>query len=95
MSDNSLHDGKEIFVRTARIFRLGERPSRDCISSVETKGEPAPDFRWSLGLHGANFGAGNVSSANDFVLASLRQVAYPPPRFACVIGAARALVAKA
>ena len=70
------------------------RPSHDCTSSPETTRESAPDPRWSFGQDRINCGARNVSSANELALASLRQAAYPPPRFACVIGAARAPVDK-
>jgi hypothetical protein len=77
MSGNSLHDGKEIFgaQRESPDSRL--RPSHDCTSSPETKGGSAPDPRWSFGLDGSNFGAGNVSSANSFPWQELRWTAYP------------------
>jgi hypothetical protein len=68
------------------------RPSHNCTSSPETRAGSAPTPRRSFGLNGLNFGAGNVSSANSFRWQELRWTAYPPPRFACVIGAARATV---
>ena len=71
------------------------RPSHDCTSSPETKEGSTPDPCWSLSLDGLNFGTGNVSSANSFRWRELRWTAYPPPRYACVIGAARAPVDKA
>ena len=94
MSGNSLHDGKEIFGAQRELPNSRLRPSHDCTSSPETKGESAPDPRWPFRRDGLNFGEENVSSANEFALANLRQATYPPPRFACVIGAARASVDK-
>ncbi|TND02554.1 MAG: hypothetical protein FD118_1918 [Rhodocyclaceae bacterium] len=92
MFGNSLRGGKTILgaQRESPDSRL--RPSNDCTSSQEVRGGAAPDSRRSFGLDEVNFGAGGVSSVNSFPWQELRWTAYPPPRFACVIGAARASV---
>ena len=82
-------------LRTARIAKLA--------GETATRLNKFPRSQWSAGarsslvargLDGLNFGAGNVSSANSFRWQYLMRTAYPPPRFACVIGAARAPVDK-
>ncbi len=93
MSCNSLHDGKPYSAHIeSPDSRL--RPPQYCTGSPETMAGFAPDPRRSFGLDGLSFGAGNVSSANSFPWPDLRWTACPQPRFACVMGAARAAMDK-
>ena len=51
-------------------------------------------LRLSFVIEGTNVGARGMSAANDLARQRLTRTAYPPPRVACVRGAARATVDK-